>query len=194
MNYLAHLRLSQTDAESMVGNLMGDFRKYLGETELPDKVNMGIENHLRVDKFTDSHPVILDLKRLFSRKRRRFAGIVIDVTFDYFLIRHWQEFNHSDMNNFIDKAHDNISSLSDLMPERMQYVMNYMIRDNWLRSYASLEGIAFALDRMAGRIRFENNFAGAIDEVKFVHRELEQGFLEFFPELVEHVHNDAKFN
>lgn len=187
MNYLAHLRLSQSDAESMVGNLMGDFRKYLDDTELPDKVSFGIKNHVRVDKFTDSHPVILELKSLFSRERRRFAGIVIDVTFDYFLIRHWQKYNDSDFNGFVDQTHSKIASLSWIMPERMQYVMDYMIRDNWLRSYASLEGIASALDRMAGRIRFENNFAGAIEEVKDNYQVLEDGFLEFFPELVEYV-------
>ena len=194
MNYLAHLSLSQSDAESMVGNLMGDFRKYLDDAVLPDKVSEGIENHLLVDKFTDSHPVILDLKCLFSRRRRRFSGIVIDVTFDYFLIRHWQSFNDNDFNGFIEQAHSKITSLSDIMPERMQYVMDYMIRDNWLRSYASLEGTSTALDRMAGRIRFENKFDGAIEEVKENFQNLEEGFLEFFPELVEHVQMNTKLN
>lgn len=187
MNYLAHLRLSPSDAESMVGNLMGDFRKHLGETALPDRVNWGISNHLRVDKFTDTHPVILDLKCLFSKERRRFAGIVLDVAFDYFLTCHWQKFSDSDIDLFIDQAHDKIASLSDIMPTRMQYVMSYMIEDQWLRSYATLEGIGYALDRMSTRIRFENKMAGAIEEVENNYQELEEGFLLFFPSLLEHI-------
>ncbi|MFT5133153.1 MAG: acyl carrier protein phosphodiesterase [Gammaproteobacteria bacterium] len=187
MNYLAHLLLSQSDAESMVGNLMGDFRKYLGDAALPDNVNLGIQNHLRVDKFTDSNQIVLDLKPMFSRERRRFAGIIIDVTFDYFLIRHWQTYSEIDFNEFINQAHLNIASLSNIMPRRMQFVMDYMIKEEWLRSYGTLQGIAHALDRMSTRIRFENKMVGAIEEVEGNYEQLEEGFLKFFPTLINHI-------
>jgi acyl carrier protein phosphodiesterase len=190
MNYLAHLRLSPVDAESMVGNLMGDFRKFLGNEELPDAVNRGIENHLRVDKFTDSNEHILSLKGLFSRERRRFAGIIIDVAFDYFLSRHWQSFSAVNLDDFIDKSHINIQSMSKIMPERMQYVMDYMIREQWLRSYSSLDGINEVLNRMSARIRFENKLAGAIEEVEMNYDKLDQAFLLFFPQLIVHVESN----
>jgi acyl carrier protein phosphodiesterase len=194
MNYLAHLSLSHSDAESMVGNLMGDFRKYLGETTLPHKVNQGIKNHIRVDKFTDSNAVVIDLNRLFSPPRRRFSGIIIDVTFDYFLICHWQKFCDKDFDGFIDQTHQNIASLSNIMPERMQYVMNHMISQEWLRSYATLEGIGYALDRMSVRIRFKNKLHGAIEEIEDNYQKLEEGFLQFFPKLVEHVQSNTELN
>ncbi len=178
----------------MVGNLMGDFRKYLGDEVLPDKVNLGIKNHLLVDKYTDSNPIVLDLKRLFSSERHRFAGIIIDVTFDYFLSLHWQNFSDKDRGEFIDETHRNIISLSNIMPERMQLTMNYMIRDEWLRSYARLEGVGYALDRMSARIRFENKLAGAIEEIESNYQQLEEGFLQFFPTLVEHVDNKIEIN
>ena len=194
MNYLAHLKLSRPDAESMVGNLMGDFRKYLCGDSLPDTVRLGIENHVRVDKFTDSNTLILDLKRLFSHERRRFAGVIIDVVFDYFLIRHWQRFSDEKLDLFIDDTHDSISSKWDIMPERMQYVMDYMIREDWLRSYSTLEGIDHALDRMSTRIRFENKLAGAIEEIEHHYQELEEGFLQFFPELIVHIETSNDLN
>lgn len=187
MNYLAHLRLSAPDAESMVGNLMGDFRKYLRSAVLPELVSRGIANHVRVDRFTDSNLQVLNLKRLFSPARRRFAGIIVDVSFDHFLIRHWQQFSDEDLEEFIDHTHHNISSLREIMPRHMQHAMDYMIRENWLRSYANLDGISFALNRMSSRIRFENKLSGAIEEVEQHYEELEQGFLQFFPELLEHV-------
>ncbi len=187
MNYLAHLCLSRPDAESMVGNLMGDFRKYLGGDLLPENVHLGIENHVRVDKFTDTNQVIRDIKSLFSHERRRFAGIIIDVAFDYFLIRHWQAFNDEDLDGFIDRAHARISSMWHIMPVHMQYVMKYMIRENWLRSYSSLEGIDHALNQLSRRIRFENKLAGAIEEIEINYEKIEQGFLQFFPALLEHI-------
>jgi acyl carrier protein phosphodiesterase len=190
MNYLAHLRLSPSDAESMVGNLMGDFRKYLGKEDLPDAVKRGIENHLRVDKFTDSNEHILNLKGLFSPQRRRFAGIIIDVAFDYYLTRHWQTFSPVNLDDFIDKSHFNIQSMSKIMPERMQYVMDYMIKEQWLRSYASLDGISEVLNRMSARIRFDNNLAGAIEEVETNYDALDQAFLLFFPQLIDHVESN----
>jgi acyl carrier protein phosphodiesterase len=190
MNYLAHLRLSPIDAEPMTGNLMGDFRKYLDDTALPDKVSQGIKNHMRVDKFTDSSQSILTLKRLFSSERRRFAGIILDVSFDYFLIRHWQEFCDTAFDEFINQVHRNVASMSDIMPLRMQHVMDFMITEEWLRSYATLDGIGNALDRMSLRIRFENKLAGAIEEVEHHYEKLEAGFLEFFPELINHIENN----
>ncbi len=187
MNYLAHLRLSPQDAESMVGNLMGDFRKYLGEECLPDNVNQGMKNHLRVDKFTDTNHVVRGVKCLFSHERRRFAGIIVDVTFDYFLVRHWHVFSNEELEGFIDRAHSKIKSKRFLMPGRMQEVMDYMIRENWLRSYFTLGGVGNALDRISTRIRFDNKLAGALEEIEMHYDELEQGFLQFFPELLEHV-------
>ena len=187
MNYLAHLRLSPSDAESMVGNLMGDFRKFLDKEELPDAVKRGIENHLLVDKFTDSNEHVRNLKGLFSPERRRFAGIIIDVAFDHFLTRHWQKFSPDNLDDFIDESHINIQSMSKIMPQRMQHVMGYMIREEWLRSYSSLDGISDVLNRMSARIRFENKLAGAIEEVEMNYDELDQAFLLFFPQLLSHV-------
>ncbi len=194
MNYLAHLRLSRPDAESMLGNMMGDFRKHIGEDKLPEKVRLGINNHLRVDRFTDTNCLILDLKGLFSPERRRFAGIIIDVAFDYFLTRHWQKFSDDELDDFINNTYDNISSLWYIMPEPMQHVMKYMIRENWLQSYSTLDGIDNVLNRLSSRIRFENKLVGAVEEVEYNHQKLEEGFLAFFPTLKEYVETHDHLN
>ncbi|WP_231883083.1 ACP phosphodiesterase [Alcanivorax sp. HI0033] len=44
-----------------------------------------------------------------------------------------------------------------------------------------------ALDVIAGRIRFANRFAGIIEEIAPRYAALEQGFLDFYPELQEEV-------
>ena len=187
MNYLAHLRLSRPDAESMTGNLMGDFRKYLNGQSLPRNVQLGIENHMRVDKFTDSNPQISELKKVFSSKRRRFAGIIIDVCFDHFLSQHWHRYSDESLDDFIERSHENILLQRDIMPNRMQYVVELMVKDAWLKSYANLAGIDEVLNRMSQRIRFENNLFGAIEEIREHYEQLEQCFLDFFPELLAHV-------
>ncbi len=166
---------------------MGDFRKYLNGEELPEKVQLGIDNHLRVDKFTDSNPIVIEARRLFSPERRRFAGIILDVVFDHFLSLHWQRFSDESLDGFIERSYENIQSQHAIMPARMQYVMKLMINDNWLKTYAEMSGIDLVLNRMSKRIRFENKLYGAIEEVEDHQEALEQCFLQFFPELTGYV-------
>lgn len=187
MNYLAHLHLSPRSTHAIVGNLMGDFRKHLTDTALPEDVLLGIENHCRVDRFTDSHAVIGELKRQFSGKRRRFAGIILDVAFDHFLSRHWHAFHDQDRLDYIGYVYGCLQRGSRLMPPRMQHAVHYMIGEDWLGSYIDLDGIGICLNRISQRIRFENNLYGAVEEVDRHYAEFENGFLEFYPQLIEHV-------
>ena len=71
MNYLAHLYLAQTNADSYYGNLLGDFGGKKLAKFLPTPIKLGLDNHYLVDKFTDSHAEIKQTKRLFSNKRKR---------------------------------------------------------------------------------------------------------------------------
>lgn len=163
---------------------MGDFRKHIRQESFPENIEAGIRHHLEVDRFTDTHILIKDLKKYFSPERRRFAGIITDVVFDHYLIRHWSRFSEIELDEFIGRVHRDIRSLWHFMPERMQKVMDYMIREDWLTSYTDLSGIEAALDRMSLRIRFENKLYGSIEEVVENYETMENVFLEFFPELV----------
>ena len=187
MNYLAHLQLAQPTAFSWVGNLMGDFVKGTDVAALPLAVQAGIDNHRAVDRFTDSHDQVAGMKALFSSRRRRFAPVALDMLFDHFLIHHWQKFHDVPLDRFLGAAQQALAEHQPLMPARMQRVTTLMIRDNWIMSYRELTMLGHALDRVAGRIRFANDFAGAIEDIERHYEQLEAGFLVFFPELMSHV-------
>jgi len=187
MNYLAHLRLSRRDKYSLIGNLMGDFRRHLNGISLPAAVIEGIENHQRVDKFTDGHTEVRRLKACFSRKRRRYAGIILDVAFDHFLALHWDRFSSEPRDVFIKYCYSCLAGGMDLMPRRMQQTVTHMIQEDWLGSYEDLSGIEITLDRLARRIRFENHLGGSVEEVALNYDCIEEGFRNFFPAVVRHV-------
>lgn len=187
MNYLAHLYFSQPTPESRVGNLLGDYQRGIDRKALPGAVRRGLENHLAVDRFTDNHPLVREARRGFSSRRRRFAGIALDVLFDHFLIRHWPAFADARFDDLVREMYADLQAGQDLMPERMRQVTGRMIRHDWFRAYGELENIGYALDRIAGRIRFANEFAGVIEEIRDREAELEAAFLAFFPELEGHV-------
>ncbi|MGZ7081297.1 MAG: ACP phosphodiesterase, partial [Thermoanaerobaculia bacterium] len=58
MNYLAHLFLAGDSAESMIGNLAGDFVKGVLHDRFPPAITAGIVMHRKIDAFTDSHPQV----------------------------------------------------------------------------------------------------------------------------------------
>ncbi|OHU84236.1 MULTISPECIES: ACP phosphodiesterase [Pseudoalteromonas] len=191
MNYLAHLYLAQPNADSHFGNLLGDFGGTRHVRNMPLTVKKALDNHYLVDKFTDNHAAIKDAKRYFSQQRKRFAGIAIDVVFDHFLIQHWAQFNHEPLADFKQNSYQLLNKRVPDMPSRMQQVISNMTKNDWFKEYETITGIGIALDNIAKRIRFTNNFYGAIEDIQCHYNELELLFLEFFPQLIDHVNQNA---
>ena len=192
MNHFAHLVLAQPTVESTVGNLLGDFARGVDADTLPVPVRAGLFNHRAVDRFTDSHPLVLEMKRGFSRERRRFAGIALDIYFDHLLIQHWQRFEQRPLEPLIEDFYRRMALGRALMPgSDMRRVTQRMIDYDWFGSYRDIDAVAESLDRVAGRIRFANGFANAIEDLLRQHDSIRDGFLEFFPELQRYVAEQA---
>ncbi len=188
MNHFAHLVLAQPTLESTVGNLLGDFARGVDLDALPSAVRAGLDNHRAVDRFTDAHPRVQSLKRAFSSRRRRFAGIALDIYFDHLLINHWERFEQRDLDSTIADFYRRMRHGRELMPgENMRRATRRMVEYDWFGSYRDPDAIAESLDRVAGRIRFANRFAGAIEELQRNHDSIRDGFFEFYPELRRHV-------
>lgn len=187
MNYLAHLYLSPDDDLSRLGNIMGDFVRDVEPDLLPAPVQDGIRLHQSIDVFTDSHPIIRELRKNFSKERRRFSGIALDVVFDHFLIQNWSRINGTgDVDSYVSECYDALWRNRELMPDRMKMVVSWMISRNWIKSYSELEGVGRALDGLASRLRMKHNFYGIVDELDQMYDDIEEGFLEFFPQLQSH--------
>ena len=187
MNYLAHITLSKPTTESLIGNLLGDFCKGVAVDTLSGAVSAGLANHRAVDRFTDTHPLVKQAKAEFSATRRRFAGVALDVLFDHLLIRHWPCFYRTDFVSFKQQVYQRLAQAEPLMPESMQQVMRKVRLYDWFAQYQQLADVGVALDNIARRIRFSNQFSGMLDEIRPLYPQLEQSFLQFYPQLIQHV-------
>ncbi|MDI9245396.1 ACP phosphodiesterase [Marinobacter sp. CHS3-4] len=186
MNHLAHLFLAPDSELHRVGSLMGDFAKWVDRDELPSDVREGLLHHLAVDTFTDQHPEVIASKQLFSKQRRRFAGVALDILYDHFLLRHWDRFSDVSQEEFIGQVYRELRRHRKHMPEPMQKVTGRIVRYDWFRSYRRLDNIGFAIDRVANRVRFTHSFHGIIEEICDHESALEEHFLAFFPDLQGH--------
>ncbi|MBI4229024.1 MAG: DUF479 domain-containing protein [Deltaproteobacteria bacterium] len=196
MNYLAHLYLSHDSEESIVGSIIADSVKGSLVNQYNPEVLMAIDTHRKVDAFTDTHDMVLKSRKLFGPKRRRFAGIIIDVTFDHFLAKNWSLYSELELDAFTANSYTILKRYRKLLPGDLKFAVPKMIEEDWLGSYRYLDAIGITLDRISKRMerRFnrENNLAGAIVEVKSNYEELETSFNLFFPELISYV-KDLKF-
>jgi acyl carrier protein phosphodiesterase len=187
MNYLAHLFLAGPEPEALLGALMGDFVKGVLDQRYPAAVTRALALHRRIDTFTDAHPVTAASRARISPERRRFAGIIVDVSYDHFLARHWGEHAHEPLDAFTARVYALLEQHDALLPERLRLIAPRMAQADWLASYAQVESIHAALDRMSLRLKRENRLAGAGAELEANYAALEADFRAFFPDLVRFV-------
>lgn len=187
MNYLAHLYLSQDNGLSMTGNLMADFLKHVDLSQQPDGILKGIENHRATDKFTDHHDIVRGLKQHFHSDFRRFVPIMLDVSFDHMLAKHWLQFHSQPLTEFTQQSYQKLSEANTHMPDIMQKRIEGMAKRDWLAAYIELDTVDKTLQAISKRIRFENNLDLAFTDVAAQYDRIEEGFLRFFPELVLHI-------
>ena len=131
---------------------------------------------------------MVELKRAFSARRRRFAGIALDIYFDHLLLDNWRHFDERDLDALIQAFYRRMAAGRELMPgENMRQATRRMIDYDWFGSYRRLDAVAESLDRVAARIRFANGFDNAIEDLQRNRENIRAGFFEFYPELRRHV-------
>jgi acyl carrier protein phosphodiesterase len=188
MNYLAHTLLSHNSPEDILGAMLGDFVKGPLDTRYAPVVREAILLHRAIDRYTDAHPVALASRLLVSAPRRRFAPILVDVFYDHFLARHWDDYCELPLAQFAAHVYDVLLTHRAELPERLQWVAPHMAADNWLMAYAGLEGIDAAVNGIARRMqRFPRAAVlhGGVEELQNNYDAFEHDFRRFFPQLMQ---------
>lgn len=184
MNFLAHLYLSGDDPEIMVGNFIGDFvRGRHVHEQFPFTIATGIELHREIDQFTDSHEVVMESKKRLRPKYRHYAPVIIDMFYDHFLAAQWQEHHAQPLSDFATYAYTQLQRHETILPERVVQMMPYMVKGNWLLSYAQTNGIHRALTGMSRRTPFDSKMDEAVMDLEKWYQEFNTEFRAFFPEL-----------
>lgn len=185
MNWLAHLYLSEPEAEFRVGNLLPDWLPPWELTTLGEGFQRGITRHRRIDAFTDAHPIVKRSVRRFEKPFRRYGTVLTDVFYDHFLARGWGGHcaEAAPLHEFVHGFYESVETIRPSIPAQAWEVLEHMRAADWLGSYAEVEGIAITLRRMSGRLRRPFDLAASVAVLEEQYDGFREDFEAFFPEL-----------
>ena len=184
MNYLAHLFLAGETAESLIGNLAGDFVKGPLHDRFTPGIRQGIAEHRRIDAFTDSHPSVAAFRRVLIPEHGHWSRVIADVFFDHFLACDFDAYAGEPLESFVERVHRTIDQHLDLLPDRLRNVWPYMRDQQWLIGYRDIAGIELTLARMSRRVARRVDLASATHHLVESRVELSRRFAAFFPDVV----------
>ena len=192
MNFLAHIYLSGEMGDLMVGNFIGDFVKGKKINDYSRQMVKGIKLHREIDWYTDRHKTVEKSKTRLWEKYRHYAGVIIDMFYDHFLARDWSVYSTETLEAFTQKAYTVLIRKQNMLPQKAQYILPYMIRHNWLLAYQDIEGIHKALSGMSRRTKFQSHMEKATEDLRADYDLFGEEFHEFFPEIIKHVRKFKK--
>lgn len=187
MNFLAHFHLAWPDDELIAGGLEGDYFKGPLKGQLPRGIERGVRLHRAIDGYTDRHPEVASLRSEFRGSLRRYAGILIDLSFDHFLSRHWHRFAELELAEFNSGIYRSLDQQRECLSPRARRMHARLVEHDLLGMYREWDTIPASAERIGTRFRRDNPFTGIGQELGQRRERLEQAFLAFYPDLVNFV-------
>ena len=190
MNWLSHVLLSENHIEFQLGNLLTDPLKAKVWEGASVKIEQGVKMHLLIDGFTDSHKIVSSSKALIT-KRGHLKGVVLDILYDHFLSLHWDRFCYIQREVFLENFRQNALKDVDNYPQIAQDIIRRVVINRQLSSYEHMDGVVAAFRRIDARLsvraRGKDNMQRYIPLIAQVRDQLEEEFLNFFPQLMNEV-------
>lgn len=171
----------------MLGNFIADHVKGSAVENYTGEIREGIRIHRLIDSFTDSHPVVEESKARLRPEFRKYAPVIVDIFYDHFLARDWLLYHPHSLEQFAADTYLLLQTHDYLRPVRTRHMLKYMIQQNWLLNYATLQGMQKALIGLSQRTSFESNMQYAHLSLEKNYIEFENEFNRFFPELIKYV-------
>ena len=184
MNFLAHLYLAAEHDHCLAGALLGDFVK----GKLIDQYHQlwldSIDFHRQIDRYTDSHHLVSEAKQQFQPPYRRYAGIIVDIMFDHFLVRDWQQFSQRCLTEFEQRCYRQLASDAPSFPQPAQRLTQHIIDHKLLTGYGELATVHRALEGVGRRFSRTNPLGETESAIATAYDQIEQQFQLFFPQLM----------
>lgn len=168
MNYLSHIVLAKY-GKKQIGAFVADAVKGSNYKKYEKGIQKGILQHRMVDFFIDNDKEVAVVTELFREKYGKYAGVVTDIVFDYYLIENWEKFQNNNLHVFIIKFYFNVIFNYFILPKRMKRFVRIVIVNNLFSYYKSTKGIKKILDLMA-------KYRGIPNHSDFVEQQINENY------------------
>ncbi|WP_378184666.1 ACP phosphodiesterase [Aquimarina sp. W85] len=192
MNFLAHIYLSGDDTELKIGNFIADSVKGKKFEQFPKRIQQGITLHRQIDFYTDTHPIVRQsVGRLFP-KYSHYSTVIVDILYDHYLAANWNTYHKTSLPLYVASFYQTLQDHYGLLPKRIKDFLPHMIKDNWLASYATIDGISKILYQMNHRTKNRSKMNLAVVELERYYEAFESEFTLFFEELMLFTKNEIE--
>lgn len=188
---MAHLFLSCEREFLIVGNFMADFIRNRDLVSLPGSIIEGVHLHRKIDSYTDNHPVVRQAMRRLYPNHHKYASVVIDVFYDYFLAKNWERYSDRSLLAFTDETYRVLLRNKEIMPPFLQQRLEMMVEDDWLIIYTHVEGLNRTFRRLQRRVSRPELLEGATNTLLKYEEELDEEFQLFFPDVIAYVRDEC---
>lgn len=185
MNFLAHFHLAWPDEGLVVGGLEGDYYKGRLRGDLAPEIARGVKLHRAIDAHTDQHAAIVSLRREFPSGLRRYAGILIDISFDHYLTLHWSRFGQAPLIEFNETIYRQLSNRKGELSPPAQAMAGRMLQHDILGRYHDWDAVTGTASRIGERFSRGNPLLDVARHIEPLRPALEATFLGFYPQLLE---------
>lgn len=192
MNHLAHLFLSQSDINLMIGNYIADHVKGKKFYNFSEEIQQGILMHRGIDQFTDEHPIVQKSKERLYPKYHKYAAVLVDMFYDHVLAKNWANYSPIPLQNFAQSVYRVLTPKVVLFPKSAKLMFEYMTRQDWLLQYSNIEGMHKALAGLSRRATFVSKMEEASIDLHRDFELYEKEFENFFPQLIEYANTWTK--
>ena len=187
MNFLAHAYLSGNDDDVLIGNFIADAVKGNQIKRFSLGIRKGICLHREIDSYTDRHHVFLRSKERIHDEYGRFSGVVIDIYYDHFLARYWENYSNRDLSEFAIEVYQLMMQNYEILPAKSQRILPYMVIHNWLVGYSRMQDLQWVFNGMSRRSRrYNSGMEGAVVSLQNNYEAFKTDFEEFFPDMIAH--------
>ena len=191
MNWLAHALLSPPDPDIRLANVLADILTHRDVERLGPAFATGVRWHRTIDAFTDRHPVVARSRSRIPPPHRRYAGVLVDIFYDHCLATRWPVHSDLPFAHFIQDFYAHAWNRLPDLPGDPGEMIRLVVRNDRFGSYATLDGIRDALERLSDRIREQYgrdlNLAEAADTLESGLHGFQSDFASFFPEIRAHL-------
>ncbi|MGA0233395.1 MAG: ACP phosphodiesterase [Saprospiraceae bacterium] len=187
MNFLGHCYLSCSDEGVLIGNFITDFLTPRDARNYNGAISRGIQLHRRIDAFTDDHPLSRELALMLRERHGKYASVVVDLVWDYYLSSTWRKHSDITLERFTSETYTTLQRIRHEFPRRLRARFDEMIANDFLNAYKGLSRARQSLKWVDRRARFESNFEAAIEDIEKNDRLFESMFHVFFQDIKNYV-------